>query len=328
VRLVTLILQEQKERTVLETLTKHASRYAILIITVFYVTGMLLVNVFYSNLGFTDFSVMRPRYVFVGFDYYLYLILPLVVILVPYYALKIKLNLLSLAYKAPTFLLSVLIMICISSSALSYFIPYTGVIYGDPKNITKLGAAIKVTISFWRLYYHSYAYVYLGLFFLPSLVLFWMHRAQINKDIIKRGAVTSTVIISFGIIAMIIPYVTNIFPNISYAVGGGQPQVVNLMLNDKAENKIKPHLDIKDTKQHSNVVLLWHYNDSYYYVSKAIKTDYAPTYAISKDNIIGIRNLYTAIRFEDLRTADIAYFHPECGQFHSIRFDFSEINKK
>lgn len=270
--------------------------------------GTLIENIALSGLGLSDFAPPRVRSVLVGFCFIAYVLLPIF----------------------PVFAASYLVFHILKPKTLTRSILFFGVFWYLARAISYVPlhyfvSSTRTSGGLWKLSIRfSDMYVGVPTFGLHA-ILFWIPLSAIviasfggtPSPLVaassKLKALLACVMIA-GIISMPVPYCWSVYPNISQAVGGGQPSVIYIKCEENVsklvsglasanyfkDNSAKSLLEKSIISTDNDVygpLLLWRTDSNFHYVSPMPVTSQPAMTAVSIDSVLGYRIVRSYVHF-------------------------------
>jgi hypothetical protein len=245
-------MTEPKAETWAETV-ESATKTGLAVIGMLFGLGLILVNIYLGYLGFTDFTILRPRFVLVGMSFLIYLAIPPAAIIIPMLILKR-----TLVDRPSRWLLLIpfaLFTALALESPTHYFVPYVFEGYPPGKQI----------LTFWSIYTNiALVFEIVGVL-VPAVILAWIWDFRSTSGDQPTSADhwvrMGKIVLMVGIISMIFPYAIVVYPNVSSAVGGGQPALVDLSLDDHGRRAVQSHRFVSPRATSDSIdgpFILWH----------------------------------------------------------------------
>lgn len=275
-------------------------------IAALYVIGLLITNIHLSRFGLSEFAVVRVRYVWVGLDYLIYLAAPFVLIAFPLAAFSLLKSAKRARWAASAFIAFAVFVLV--GQAFQYFV------HSSP------GVSLESPMQFWRLYFVPHSSSYWEWFFLPTIMLLMMmsrlakwsrvplftflHRwitGLIPSD--RFQALLLMLLVPCGAIGTILVYTVQVYPNIEFAVGGGQPQVVSIRESSTGDAGIP---FVRDTGAlvvvptgYVGPYILWHQDQDAVFISPLDSSSASWNItAVRREKIVALRFHHVDLYFE------------------------------
>ncbi|HEX8322769.1 MAG TPA: hypothetical protein VF595_02545 [Tepidisphaeraceae bacterium] len=241
---------------------EKVAAYGALIAVVLFATGALVQNVELASLGISDFGDLQVRYISVGLAYWVYLLLPIVLLVLPLAVLRFSAFDLTFLFRifVSTFLF--LFLFWMLPIPFHYFLP--DFIEWSPYTTWRL----------WSVYNIEYGGNPLMIVMIAPLGFLadWFFSVWIKDKSYRflRCAVTVPILplIAFS---LVVPYAWNVYPNLSRAVGGGQLIIAQLVVGEAAKPFPTTMAASQPVKRvpldDQQAVIIWHENDQFIFVS-------------------------------------------------------------
>jgi|EndMetStandDraft_2_1072991.scaffolds.fasta_scaffold25044_1 hypothetical protein len=233
-----------------------------------YILGILVSNVQFMDLGIADFAALQPRNIGVGALFALYLALWFIPWFVLggaiYNAARSGAYFWNLLYGIPAALLAIVIGTYLFSLFYAGPSPFVLRLTADAAKFAFVGVFFKNAID-WMVG---------GLMLVALLAIPWAYRRIEQK---KTDAVWF-IVFYFGLLAVLpcklLSYATEVYPNLRYNLGGGQPQIANVAMVGSPEDfagvrEVGLGIGIAPNAMMLEDVAIWSQSDKFLYISKA-----------------------------------------------------------
>ena len=252
---------------------EQALKLASLIVGALYILGLMVSNVQFMDLGIADFSSLQPRSIAVGLLFVVYLTLwaaPWIFLAAAIYGAAGKGTASAYGKGLAYGIFAALVMTAVGTLLFSFFF-YAG----TSPFVLKLGAA-EARFALIGIFHQG-----LRDWIIAGLVILAMFGIPSARRLIERkdaGGVWFFVL--YGGLLIVLPYklfgyATEIYPNLQYNLGGGQPQIANVRLTG-APPELSGLQDIglgTLERDGSALVLhdvaIWSQSDKFFYISSA-----------------------------------------------------------
>lgn len=269
---------------------EQASKGVLAVLAILFGLGLLITNVYQGYLGFSDYSVLRPRFVLAGLAFFVYIACPALVFVLPILVVK-HLNIrrwLKLLLVPPLAVLTASLL----ATPFHYFV-----------SSAQLGTAVTQILSFWSLYNDYFLPLLLSGVIVPSMTLAasWKRSGQTASGDTWVNRRLFVALLVLGVFSMIFPYTVSIHPNISSAVGGGQPSIADISLDEAGTRAVKLHRFIPKLSLGDSVLgpyVVWHETDARLFLSATASSrkKYPEIIAIPSEHVTAIHYLHGHMR--------------------------------
>lgn len=254
-------------------------------VVVLYVLGLLVTNAHLMSLGIADFSALQGRFVLSGGLFLVFCVLlflgPAIVVLgcrgvYSFFPSGVPRSW-RLGVTILIFLpLSAWIAILIYGSVLGYLYPWGPSYESQWKSTFNVRMTFRESLHMTReAFFYAKILAGLGAAAAGLLVAFAAPKAiPASAGISKRVVVGWLLFVGLGsMILLIFGYAQNVFPNLPYNLGGGQPRLVQLYVREADSSVLREHglaMEIRQGAPAVSVPLaLWHQDGSFFYVTPA-----------------------------------------------------------
>lgn len=287
------------------------------------ITLLLLYNSIYE--GDIDFDFVRIKPILVGLEYFIYLGLPIVVVLLPviltskkcfdwfwtwFYCRNKKgskwLRIWGLLLHVLIYVVEVVLFAFLSGLMLHYFLPYTEYYLPNGERFPddSLFSMIMISCSFWRVYSLRWICLvaFLALFAGAFLwTLMYCNYISIRRPGIRRFYSIAVLILApTGFITNMLFFLTNVYPNISQAACGGAP-VNGIITIESPSEQLRKNADgfISECSENTKFCNVMQVTDGFWYIEELFLED------LQMKGVYTLRSKPTRIR-----NADIKQFTP------------------
>lgn len=253
---------------------ENVAKTTALIASALYVLGLLITNAYTMELGVSDFADLQIRYVMVGALYLLYVALPVTVVIAPLIFIRYNILVAGRGIRGRArirdWILTlagavtiVLALIATAADVVGYLSPTgrkwvfgtqyvfdLGITFGQLKDgygyPSVIAGAINLLLASSILVLTWPANQYLRSIFVPLMVL--------------------------GVIVMLLGYSVNVYPNLSYNLGGGSPAVWQFQVDATTSGRLRSiGLNVTPLDNVSATVgptSVWHQSQDFVYLSQ------------------------------------------------------------
>jgi hypothetical protein len=261
-----------------------------------YVLGLLISNIQLMALGVSDFSSLQVRNIMTGFIFFFYVLAVLLILFSPvitYLYLKKTFNTskrLKFFLFPLTYMCILYIIILTSGTIFGYLYPW-GLGYEEYYN--KMGSFFGFFTHPWTTLTYRFSigwnlssrvfnqfidtFLHVKTIFATvsviSLTLYYLiNRKEINEIYSRKtqyAAICAAFLFCF-LPLLLVDFADNVYPNIKYNLGGGQPQIAELQISEEKAHLTKLlgiTLSGATSPMKTEPVIIWLQSDKYLYVS-------------------------------------------------------------
>jgi len=206
---------------------EYAGKCGAIALAIAYVLGLFISNLYAGMLRFSDFSLIKARYVVTGVCFLSYIAMPIVAWIAAWEVKR--------AIKRKTFSFLVLFGILLSAifilPALSqYFI----------SSLRLYGCNVQTLLkTYWLFYFSPMLMLPYILIAIPILVFYHKWKAEPKSpSIAKRGQYLIIALVTMGVAWQTVQYAWRVHPNIEPSIGGGQPALATVILGHSVPREL------------------------------------------------------------------------------------------